>query len=112
MQNLISLVFIYKMDNESLETILRNKINELSHYLKSFCNNDDQVNLIEHKLNNLKYYEIMLFILSLKESEIETYINQFINTYKIHETEQIRNTIKEYLQYFISVNNLLKETVK
>ena len=29
------------MDNESLETILRNKINELSHYLKSFCNNDD-----------------------------------------------------------------------
>jgi hypothetical protein len=41
MQNLISLVFIYKMDNESLETILRDKINELSHYLKSFCNNDD-----------------------------------------------------------------------
>ena len=100
------------MNNESLETILRNKINELSDYLKSFSSNDDQIHLIQDKLNNLKYYEIMLFILSLKETEIETYINQFINTYQINETEDIRDTIKEYLQYFISVNNLLKETVK
>ena len=98
------------MEN-SLEQILREKINELSNYLKSFCNNQEQVNLIEHKLNNLKYYELMLFILSLKETEIETYINQFINTYQIHETEEIRKFIKDYLEYFISINEILKETV-
>ena len=97
--------------NNSLETILRNKINELSNYLKSFCNNQEQVNLIDKKLNNLKYYELMLFILSLKETEIETYINQFINTYQIHETEDIRKFIKDYLEYFISINEILKETV-
>ena len=100
------------MNNESLETILRNKINELSDYLKSFSSNDDQIHLIQDKLNNLKYYEIMLFILSLKETEIDNYCNQFINTYKINETEQIRQTIKDYIIYFINVNNLLKETVK
>ena len=100
------------MENSlDLETILREKINELSNYLKSFCNNQEQVNLIEHKLNNLKYYELMLFILSLKETEIETYINQFINTYQIHETEEIRKFIKDYLEYFISINEILKETV-
>ena len=102
------------MENQTLdlETILREKINELSHYLKSFCNNDDQIQLLEHKLNNLKYYELMLFILSLKETDIELYINQFINTYQIHETEEIRRFIKDYLEYFISINNVLKETVK
>ena len=100
------------MENNSLENILRNKINELSDYLKSFCNNDEQIHLIQNKLQNLKYYEIMLFILSLKETEIEIYINQFIHTYQINETEEIRQTIKEYLIYFININNLLKETVK
>ncbi len=99
-------------NNDSLETILRQKINEMSHYLKSFSNNDEQLYLIEDKLKNLKYYEIMLFILSLKETEIENYIDQFMNTYKINETEVKRQTIKEFLLYFISVNKILKETVK
>ena len=100
------------MENDSLEIILREKINELSDYLKSFSSNDDQIHLIQDKLNNLKYYEIMLFILSLKETEIETYTNQFIHTYQLIETEEIRQTIKQYLLYFININNILKETVK
>ena len=99
-------------NNDSLEIILREKINEMSNYLKSFSNNDEQLYLIEDKLKNLKYYEIMLFILSLKETQIENYIDQFINTYKINETEIKRQTIKEFLLYFISVNKILKETVK
>ena len=100
------------MENNSLENILRNKINELSDYLKSFCDNDEQIHLLEQNLNNLKYYELLLLIMSLKESEIGTYTNQFFHIYQINETEEIRQTIKEYLLYFININNLLKETVK
>ena len=99
-------------DNECLELILKQKINELSDYLKSHCNNQDQLILIEDKLNNLKFYDIMLFILVLNENQIDTYINQFINSYQINETEEIKLTIKGYIEYFISVNKLLNENVK
>ena len=100
------------MNEETLELILKNKINELSDFLKSHCNNEEQLNKIEQTLNNLKFYDIMLFILVINENDIDKYINQFIYGYQINETEEIRNTIKVYLEYFISINNLLKENVK
>ena len=102
------------MENQedSIETILRNKILELSDYLKSKCNNNEQIELITKKLDNLKYYEIMLFISFLNINKIDEYCNQFITTYKIVETEEIRNTIKDYIIYFISIKELISESVK
>ena len=102
------------MENQedSIETILRNKILELSDYLKSKCDNNEQIELITKKLDNLKNYEIMLFISFLNINKVNEYCNQFIDTYKIDETEQIRETIKDYILYFISIRDLISETVK
>lgn len=98
--------------SNSIETILKEKIIELSDYLKSKCNNDDQIKLIEEKLNNLKLYEIMMFVLFLKDDQIDNYINQFIHTYKIDDNNETREKIKEYLLYFLNVKILLNENEK
>ena len=102
------------MENQdSIENILRDKINELSTYLISKCDNNDQIELITKKLNNLKYYEIMLFISFLNVDKVNEYCDQFINTYQIVETDdQIRETIKDYIIYFISIRDLISENVK
>jgi hypothetical protein len=93
----------------NLETILKQKIQELSNYLISKSNNEDQIKLINNKLSNLKFYEIMLFVSFLQEKNIDTYINDFINSYKIEDTIEIRDTIKNYLEYFIQVNKILNK---
>ena len=102
------------MENQedSIETILRNKILELSDYLKSKCDNNKQIELITKKLENLKYYEIMIFISFLNVDKVNEYCDQFINTYKIDETEEIREKIKDYIIYFISIRDLISETIK
>ncbi len=103
------------MENQEIETIeniLRDKILELSEYLKSHCHNNEQIELITKKLDNLKNYEIMLFISFLNINKVNEYCDQFIDTYKIEETEQIRETIKDYILYFISIRDLISETVK
>lgn len=101
------------MDNSNnVETILKTKILDLSNYLKSNCNNNEQIELITHKLDNLKYYEIMLFISFLNINKIDEYCNQFIQTYQIVETEEIRETIKDYIIYFLTIKDLISDTVK
>ena len=97
------------MDN--IESILRNEILELSNYLKSKCNNNEQIELISHKLDNLKYYEIMLFISFLNINKVNEYCDQFIHTYQIVESEEIRDKIKNYIIYFISIKELISENI-
>ena len=60
-------------NSETIETILKNKILELSDYLKSKCDDAEYIELITHKLENLKYYEIMLFITFLNINKINEY---------------------------------------
>jgi hypothetical protein len=54
----------------------------------------------------------MLFVSFLKNDKINEYCDQFINTYKINETEEIRETVKNYLIYFISIKELIIETME
>ena len=93
--------------NNNVENILRSKILELSDYLKSKCNNNEEIEQISDRLENLKYYEIMLFISFLNINKIDEYCNQFIQTYKIVETEEIREKIKDYIIYFITIKDLI-----
>ena len=96
---------------ETIENILKDKILELSHFLKSKCNNNEQLELITNKLDSLKYYEIMLFVSFLNINRINEYCDQFIHTYKINETPEIREKINDYLIYFISIKELMNENI-
>ena len=93
----------------NLETILKEKIQELSNYLISKSNNEEQIKLINDKLSHLKFYEMMFFITFLDETKIEIYINDFINSYKIQDNIETRDKIKNYLEYFIQVNKILNK---
>ncbi len=95
------------MTQLSLEEILKQKINELAQFLISNCRDTEKINLINDKLSNLKFYEIMLFITFLDLTKIDTYINDFINSYSIEDTIDIRNKIKDYLEYFIKVKDII-----
>ena len=52
---------------------------------------------------------MMFFITFLDETKIEIYINDFINSYKIQDNIETRDTIKNYLEYFIQVNKILNK---
>ena len=55
----------------------------------------------------------MLFISFLNINKVDEYCDQFINTYGIVESDdQIRETIKDYIIYFISIRDLISETIK
>ena len=106
------MILIYNtitMDNNTLEQILKEKILNLSNFLKSKSDNETQNKLIDKKLNDLKFYEILLFISFLQKNQIDTYIEQFLNTYKIEDSDETRNTIKEYMSYFVEVKEIMNQ---
>jgi len=97
------------MNSENnIESILKEKILEFSSYLKQKCNNQDHVKQIDEKLNNLKFYEIMAFIMFLDENKLDTYINDLFK-YDIEDSQEVRDNIKNYLNYFLSVKQIIIE---
>jgi hypothetical protein len=96
----------------NIETILKDKINEFSSFLISKCDNDDQIKIIQDKLGNLKFYELMLFITFLDNNRLDHYINELMNTINLQDSEEIRLSIKEYLIYFINVKQIFNDSMK
>ena len=97
------------MNSENnIESILKEKILEFSSYLKEKCHNQDHVKQIDEKLNNLKFYEIMAFIMFLDENKLDTYINDLFK-YDIEDSQEVRDNIKNYLNYFLSVKQIIIE---
>ena len=94
--------------SQDIEIILREKILEFSSFLISKCNNPDHVKLIEEKLNNLKFYEIMAFIVFLDENKLDSYINDLFK-YDIEDSQEIRDNIKNSLNYFLTVKQIIIE---
>jgi len=93
--------------NNDFENLLRNKIIEFSSYLISKCDNNDQIKMIEDKIGSLRYYEILMFITFLDSNKLDNYISDLINTINMPDSEEIRQKIKEYLQYFMNVKEII-----
>ena len=94
----------------STESILREKLFNFSIYLKSKCEDQSDINLIDEKLNNLKFYEIMAFIIFLDESKLDSYINDLYTLYhSLENSTEVRESIKESLKYFYSVKQILND---
>uniref|UniRef100_A0A6C0EDE1 Uncharacterized protein n=1 Tax=viral metagenome TaxID=1070528 RepID=A0A6C0EDE1_9ZZZZ len=97
----------------STETILREKLLNFSSYLKEKCNNPDHVKQIDEKLNNLKFYEIMAFILFLDENKLDSYINDLYSLYNsLEDSQEVRDNIKENLNYFLKIKNIFKNPLE
>lgn len=107
-----------------MENILE-KINEFYNYLLLVNNNEDHKKLIIALFEKNNNYNLLLFVKMLRlEDETEnkeelvidengeekiikrySQINTFINVFGLSNNEEVKNKLKEYLDYFISVQN-------
>ena len=89
------------------ENLLKEKICDFGQYLITICNNEHKKNDIQNQLTNMKIELILLFLMFLNENRIERDINDLINKFELIDTEQNRNQIKNYINYFIQIKNLM-----
>jgi hypothetical protein len=101
------------------------KVQELGNYCLSVSNNEDKKYIINSVLlNNNKPHNLMFVKLLRVENDSEnkslvqkdisgneiivhkfSQINEFINIFGLLNNEEVRNKLKEYLDYFISVKD-------
>lgn len=90
-----------------MEPLLKDKIQLMAEYLISQCNDTNKVKQINDTLTDLPLYKIILFINFLDLKKMDAQIDDFIKLFSLNDTEDSRNKIKEYLNYFIEVKSIL-----
>jgi hypothetical protein len=93
----------------SIENILIEKINELGQFLINHTDNEEKKKLIKDSLVDLPLYKILLFISFINKERIDNQIEDFLKIYGIVDTKEIREKIKDSLNYFINVKNILND---
>ena len=95
--------------NNNIEILLRNKIQDLGNFLISICNNETKKKEINDTLISLPLYKILLFISILDKNKFNHQIDNFVKSFDLDNNENNREIIKEYLNYFINVKEILNE---
>ena len=93
-------------NNQNIEILLKNKIQDLGNFLLSIYN-DDKKQDIKDALIDLPSYKILLFISFLDLNKVNEQINDLINLFQLNDTSDNRNKIKEYINYFIQVKDII-----
>ena len=95
--------------NNNIELILKDKIKEMGNFLITICENDTKKKDIIDTLIDIPTYKILLFISFLDLNKIDHQIDDFIKLFYLNNSEENRDKIKEYINYFISIKNILNE---
>ena len=95
--------------NTNIEILLKNKIKDLGEFLLSICENENKKNEIKTALIDLPFYKILLFISFLDSNKIDNQINDFINSFQLNDTQENRDKIKEYIEYFFQIKLIINE---
>ena len=95
------------MSNTNIEILLKNKIKDLGEFLISICNDDNKKQNIIDSLIELPSYKILLFVSFLDLNKIDNQISDLINLFQLNDTNENRQKIKEYINYFIEVKNII-----
>ena len=93
--------------NNQIEIILKDKIKELGQFLISICDNEEKKQTIKETIIDIPSYKLLLFVSLLDPNRIDNQINDFINIFNINDTTENRQVLKEKLDYFIQVKNIL-----
>ena len=51
--------------------LIKNKLNDFSEFLKSICNDNENKQYIDDKINNLQDYEIFIFLFTMRDEIME-----------------------------------------
>ena len=92
-----------------MEELLKQKISQFSNFLLQNCNNLEKKSLINNKLKNLKFFEIIMFIQFLTLETIDKEIETFIKLFCINDTNEVREEMKKQLIYFLEVKSILNK---
>ena len=95
------------MENNNIEIILKNKIRELACFLISICDSEDNRKNIEDSLLDLPTYKIMFFLSFLNRDKIDNQIDDFIKIYSLIDTIDNREKIKDSINYFLEVKQII-----
>ena len=95
--------------NTNVETILKDKVKDLGEYLISICGDETKKQDIKDSLIGLPTYKILLFISFLDLDKIDHQISDFVTLFKLNDTTENRNQIKNYIDYFIEIKKILNE---
>ena len=93
--------------NTNIELMLKNKVKELGEYLVSICEDETKKQNIKDTLIDLPTYKILLFVSFLNQDKIDHQITDFETLFKLRNSEESRLKIKDYIQFFISVKEIL-----
>ena len=91
----------------NIEILLKNKIQELGEFLLSICENETKKQDIKNALIDLPSYKILLFISFLDLNKVNEQINDLINLFQLNDTSDNRLKIREYINYFIQVKDII-----
>ena len=101
------------------------KVQELGNYFLSVCNDEQKKYIIkccllnDNKINNLYFVKLLrkqddtedksIVVKDLNDNETIQYyysqVNEFIVNFSLQNNEDVKNKLKEYLDYFISVKD-------
>jgi hypothetical protein len=95
--------------NNNIEIILKDKINELGEFLLSICENDSKKKDIRDTLIDVPTFKILMFISFINTNKINHQIDDFIILFNLKDSNENRDKIKEYIDYFIQIKNILNE---
>jgi hypothetical protein len=93
-----------------MESILKEKINDLRNYLISICESETYKKLIKETLNDMPEYKVYFFLCLINRNNIDYQINDFVKLFCITDNQETRNEIKKHLEWFLNVNGLNEET--
>ena len=95
--------------NNNLDVLLKDKIKQLGEFLIEICTDDNKKKDINDSLIELPMFKILLFISFLDLNKIDHQITDFVKLFKLNDTEENRDKIKEYIQFFINVKEILND---
>ena len=97
------------LENTQLELLLKDKVKELGEFLIEICEDDTKKQNIRDTLIDLPVYRIIMFISFLNEDKIDNQIDDFENLFKLNKSIESRLKIREYINYFIQIKDILNE---
>lgn len=90
-----------------MESIFKSKLENLSKILIENCYNENKKMEITNKIYNMKMYEIIYFINFITPEIIENEKNKLIKEFCLNDNEIVQNEIKNFLEYFLNVKEIL-----
>jgi hypothetical protein len=97
------------MQNTNLEIMLKDKVKELGEFLIEICLDETKKRDIKDTLIDLPMYKLLMFISFLDTNKVDHQIDDFVRLFKLDNTEDNRTKIKDHIQFFISVKEILNE---